>query len=83
MQVPGLLSLSPIAASDCALLATEPPLRSAALERDGDLQQALDLSDERGGGAADPAEQQYRLHSVVSHFGTGSLSGHYVADVFR
>jgi uncharacterized UBP type Zn finger protein len=30
-----------------------------------------------------PAEQQYKLHSVVSHSGAGSLSGHYVADVFR
>jgi ubiquitin carboxyl-terminal hydrolase 26/29/37 len=66
-------------------------------EQDGDLQRALDLSRQQDGMAEDeeapeagegaaaqhPPEQQYRLHSVVSHFGTGSTSGHYVADVFR
>lgn len=30
-----------------------------------------------------PQEHRYRLHSVVSHYGASSSSGHYVADVFR
>ena len=30
-----------------------------------------------------PREHRYRLHSVVSHYGDSTSSGHYVADVFR
>ena len=32
---------------------------------------------------AGPPKHHYRLHSVVSHRGSSSNSGHYVADVYR